>query len=77
MNSVHKAQYAGASAIMGLTLAIMCFGQHAAAQITQHYKQTNLTSNLAWRWLRATSEPTAMTFWLDSSAAGRFWPSIR
>ncbi len=34
MDSFHQAQYAGASAIMGLTLAISSFGQLAAAQIS-------------------------------------------
>ena len=47
MKSFHKAQYAGASAVMGLTLAITFLGQAANAQVAQHYKQTNLTSNLA------------------------------
>ncbi|HEV2711326.1 MAG TPA: TIGR03118 family protein [Edaphobacter sp.] len=47
MNSFHKAQYSGASAVVGLVLAIAIFGQVAMAQTAQHYKQTNLTSNQA------------------------------
>jgi len=72
MNSFHKAQYAGASAIMGLTLAITCFGQHAAAQITQHYKQTNLTSNLAS--LAPTMDADLVNSWgLARSSISPWW----
>jgi uncharacterized protein (TIGR03118 family) len=47
MNSLHKGRYARASAAVGLMLAFAMFGQTAEAQTTQHYKQTNLTSNQA------------------------------
>jgi uncharacterized protein (TIGR03118 family) len=47
MDNLHQAQHPGASAVVGLALAIALFGQVAEAQTAQHYKQTNLTSNQA------------------------------
>ncbi len=72
MNSFHKAQYAGVSAIIGLTLAITCLGSHAAAQVTQHYKQTNLTSNLAS--LAPTMDANLVNAWgLARSSTSPWW----
>jgi uncharacterized protein (TIGR03118 family) len=72
MNSFQKVQYAGASAMMGLTLAIACFGLNAAAQTVQHYKQTNLTSNVAS--LAPTRDADLVNAWgLARSSTGPWW----
>src|SRR6185437_10243428 len=79
MNSFHKAQYAVASAVVGLALAIAIFGQVAKAQTVQHYKQTNLTSNQAslapivdgglvnsWGLARSSTSP----WWVSDNGTG-------
>lgn len=71
MKSFHKAQYAGASAVMGLTLAITFLGQAANAQVAQHYKQTNLTSNLAS--LAPTRDADLVNAWGLSRSSGSPW----
>lgn len=72
MKSFHKAQYAGASAIVGLTLAFTCFGQAAMAQVVQHYKQTNLTSNVAS--LAPTRDADLVNAWgLARSSTSPWW----
>lgn len=72
MNSLVKIQYTGASAIMGLTLAIALSGPVATAQTIQHYKQTNLTSNQAS--LALTMDANLVNSWgLARSSTSPWW----
>jgi uncharacterized protein (TIGR03118 family) len=72
MNSSHQAQCARALAVVGLTFTIACFGLNAMAQTTQHYKQTNLTSNQAS--LAPTMDGGLVNSWgLARSSTGPWW----
>ena len=72
MKNSHQAQYAHSLAVAGLAFAIACFGLNGTAQTTQHYKQTNLTSNLAS--LAPTMDGGLVNSWgLARSSTSPWW----
>lgn len=74
MKISHELGYTSASAILGLTLAITCFGQTARGQATQHYLQTNLTSNRAS--LAPAMDANLVNAWgLSRSSKSPWWVS--